>query len=49
VDAGLNLFVQENATTNRPASVFSARLPGGTYVFGAMPSAYNFYTIAAME
>jgi len=48
-DTGLDLFVQENAATNRPASVFSVRLAGGTYVFGAMPSTYNFYTIAAME
>jgi hypothetical protein len=49
VDAGLNLYVQEDTVTNRPLSVFSARLPAGTYVFGAMPSENNFCTIAAAD
>jgi hypothetical protein len=48
VDTGLDLFINQNAT-NRPMSVFSARLSAGTYVFGAMPSSYNFYTIAASD
>ena len=48
-DTGLDLSIQENATTSRPMSVFSARLPSGTYVFGPMPSVNNFYTIAAMN
>jgi len=51
VDTGLDLSIHENTTTDRPQGVFSARLPAGTYVFSAMPSAYNFnfYTIAAMD
>jgi hypothetical protein len=47
-DTGRLLFIREDAATNRPMSVFSARLPAGTYVFRAMTSENNFYTIAAM-
>jgi hypothetical protein len=49
VDTGLDLFIRESSVTYRPMSVFSAKLPAGTYVFGAMPSSYNFYTIAASD
>ncbi|MCX5646559.1 MAG: hypothetical protein NTZ17_18050 [Phycisphaerae bacterium] len=48
-DTGLDLFVHENATTDRPLNVFSAWLLAGTYVFGPMPSVHSFYTIAAMD
>jgi hypothetical protein len=49
VDVGLNLYIRENTVTDRPQSVFSARLPAGTYVFGAMPTGNNFYIIALMD
>ena len=45
----LNLYSHENASTDRPLSVFTAELPAGTYVFSAMPSGHNFYIIAAMD
>ena len=48
-DTGLDLFIREDASTNRPMRVYSATLPAGTYVFGPMTSAHNFYTIAAMD
>jgi hypothetical protein len=48
-DTGLNLYIHEDAVTDRPQSVFSARLPAGTYVFGPMTSENNFYIIAAMD
>ena len=41
-------YVHENATTDRPMSVFAADLPAGTYVFGAQDSGNNFYTIGVM-
>ncbi|MCL5281474.1 MAG: discoidin domain-containing protein [Planctomycetes bacterium] len=44
-NTGLKLYVHENATTDRPMSVFAADLPAGTYVFGAQDSGNNFYTI----
>jgi hypothetical protein len=46
-NTGLKLYVRENATTDRPMSVFAADLPAGTYVFGAQDSGNNFYTILA--
>jgi hypothetical protein len=46
-DTGLTLYIHENATTDRPMSVFAADLPAGTYVFGAQDSGNNFYTILA--
>jgi len=49
VDIGLNLYMHEDALIDRPQSVFSARLPAGTYVFSGMPSEHNFYIIAAMD
>jgi len=44
-DTGLDLFIQESATTNRPMSVWMTKeaMPAGTYVFGLMPSGKNFY------
>lgn len=47
-DTGLNLFIKENSTTNRPMSVYSANLQAGTYVFGDQPHNKNFYTIGAI-
>jgi len=47
-DTGMDLFVHENSTTDTPMSVFMMIAPAGTYVFGAMPSDKNFYTIGAM-
>jgi hypothetical protein len=44
----LKLYIRENATTDRPMSVFAADLAAGTYVFGAQDSGNNFYTIAAI-
>ena len=49
VDTGLNLYVHEKATTDRPVSVFAAELDAGTYVFGPMWSNVNFYTIGAIK
>jgi len=47
-DTGLNVAIHENATTDRPMSVYAAILPAGTYVFGQQPSGKNFYTIGAI-
>ncbi len=47
-DTGIDLFVHENATTDRQMSVYSAILPAGVYVFDSMDSGKNFYTIGAM-
>jgi len=47
-DTGLDLFVHENDTTDRQMSVYAAPMPAGTYVFGALPSGGNFYTVGAM-
>jgi hypothetical protein len=47
-NTGLKLYIHENATTDRPMSVFAADLPAGTYVFGAQDSGNNFYTIGVM-
>jgi len=49
-DTGLDLYVREkeDGSTDRPMSVFAAAVPAGTYVFGAMPSGRNFYTIGAV-
>jgi len=47
-DTGLDVFVHENATTDRQMSVYAAQLPAGTYVFGGQPSNKNFYTIGAV-
>ena len=48
-DTGVNLFIQENSTTNRPMSVWATKekMPAGTYVFGLMPCGLDFYTIGA--
>ncbi len=48
VDTGLNVCIHENATTDRPMSVYAANLPAGTYVFGIQNSDKNFYTIGAI-
>ncbi len=48
VDTGLDLFIQENSTTNRQMSVYAAMLPAGVYVFGRQNSGRNFYTIGAL-
>ncbi len=46
-DTGVKIFVQENSTTNRPMSVFSAAMPAGTYVFGSNDNSGDYYTIGA--
>jgi hypothetical protein len=47
-DTGVNLGVYESTSvTNRPMSVFQAKLNAGTYVFGRNDSGNNFYTIGA--
>jgi hypothetical protein len=48
-NTGQKLYIHENATTDRPMSVFAADLPAGTYVFGAQDSGNNFYTIGALR
>jgi len=48
LDTGIDIYVQENATTNRSMSVFAAELPAGTYVFGSMDSGKNYYSIGAI-
>jgi len=50
VDTGIDIFVREkdDGTWDRSMSVFAAELPAGTYVFGAMDSGKNFYTIGAV-
>jgi hypothetical protein len=46
-DTGLTLYIHENATTDRPVSVFAADLPAGTYVFGSQEG-NNFYIIGVL-
>ena len=49
VDTGIDIYIRENATTDRPISVFAAELPAGTYVFGTQSSnANNFYILGAI-
>jgi len=50
VDTGMDLFVHESDTTDRPMSVYAtqAEMPAGTYRFGAMPIDKNFYIIGAV-
>jgi hypothetical protein len=50
VDSGMNVYIAESGTTNRPMSVFmtTTALPAGTYDFGLMPSGKNFYVIGAV-
>jgi hypothetical protein len=47
-DTGLTVCIHENATTDRPMSVYAAELPAGTYVFDSQDSTKNFYTIGAI-
>jgi hypothetical protein len=49
-DTGMDLTVQENATTNRTMSVFmtTTALPAGSYDFGLNPSGNNMYIIGAV-
>lgn len=49
-DSGIDVFVAENATTNRRKSVFMTTtvLPAGTYDFGLEPTGGNFYVIGAV-
>jgi len=49
VDTGVDVFVHENATTDRPQSVFAAVLPAGTYVFATEKGDINEYVIAAQN
>jgi len=46
-DTGLDVFIHENATTDRKMSVYATQLAAGTYVFGGQPSGKNYYTIGA--
>jgi hypothetical protein len=48
-DTGIDIYVHENDTTDRPMSVYAAELPAGTYVFTSMDSDKNFYSIGAIE
>ena len=48
LDTGIDIYVHENATTDRSMSVFAAELPAGTYVFGSMDSGKNYYSIGAI-
>jgi len=50
VDTGLNLTIQENATTKRLMSVWATTgpMPAGTYNFGLQPAGKNFYTIGVI-
>lgn len=50
VDTGLTLYIQENATTKRPMSVYATavKMDAGTYVFGSQPAGRNFYSIIAV-
>lgn len=50
-DTGIDIYVREKSdgSTDRPMSVYAAELPAGTYVFTAMNSGKNFYTIGAVE
>jgi hypothetical protein len=47
-DTGVDIYVHENDTTDRPMSVFSADMPAGTYVFGSNDNNGDFYVIGAM-
>jgi len=49
-DTGLNVYIAESSTTNRPMSVWATTepLPAGTYTFGLMPCGKNFYVIGAV-
>jgi len=49
-DSGMDVYIAENSTTNRPMSVFMTTtvLSAGTYDFGLMPSGKNFYNIGAV-
>jgi hypothetical protein len=49
-DSGMDVYIAENATTNRPMSVLmtTTALSAGTYDFGLMPSGNNFYVIGAV-
>jgi len=47
-DTGINVFIHESATMDRPMSVFAKQLAAGTYVFSALPSGFNYYTIGAI-
>ena len=47
-DTGLDLTIQESATTLRKMSVYAADLPAGTYVFSAYKHGGNFYTVGAI-
>ena len=50
VDTGLDVFIQENATTKRQMSVYATevKMAAGTYVFGSQPTGKNFYSIIAV-
>lgn len=50
VDTGLDVYIAESSTTNRPMSVWATteNLPAGTYTFGLMPCGKNFYVIGAI-
>ena len=48
-DTGIDIYVHENDTTDRSMSVYAAELSAGTYVFTAMTSGKNFYSIGAVE
>jgi hypothetical protein len=50
VDTGLDLFIQENASTQRQMSVYATtvKMDAGTYVFGSQPAGKNFYSIIAV-
>ncbi len=47
-DSGLDLYVHENATTDRKMSVYWAKLQAGIYVFDSMDSGKNYYNIGAL-
>jgi len=49
-DSGMDVYVAENSTTNRPMSVFmtTTALPAATYDFGLNPGGKNFYIIGAV-
>jgi len=50
VDTGMDLFIHENETTDRPMSVYATQSPldAGTYRFGSNPIDKNFYIIGAV-
>jgi len=47
VDTFIDIYIHENATTDRALSVFAAELPAGTYVFGGQANSNNFYILGA--